>query len=242
MHIPASQGPTRAFSLIELIVVVTIILLLAALLIPVTVTMQREGRRATCAGQLRQFGMAVQNYANDNDGALVSGANSSYYWLQFLRPYLEGYNKSQDPVTLPKMAYCPDWFVSDPVGRKQGKSNLWDIGYSMNIMPIYDPSVPDTSKHNRWYGSGTVRDTSWTADYKMMDVTYKSTRALILDGEEWQTSNSAGFVSFDRHSAKSTDKNNPNNRANVLFFDYHVESCNPATIKLALNDPKQLQK
>ena len=51
------------FTLIELLVVVSILGLLAALIYPVFTTVRENGRRATCASNLRQIGAAAPLYA-----------------------------------------------------------------------------------------------------------------------------------------------------------------------------------
>ena len=55
----------RAFSLIELLVVISIIGLLAALLLPAIKQARESARAAACASNLRQMGMATQMYLDD---------------------------------------------------------------------------------------------------------------------------------------------------------------------------------
>lgn len=55
----------RAFTLIEMLIVVVIIALLAALLFPVFNSVRSAGRITTCQSNLRQIGMAMQLYQND---------------------------------------------------------------------------------------------------------------------------------------------------------------------------------
>jgi prepilin-type N-terminal cleavage/methylation domain-containing protein len=52
----------RGFTLIELLVVIAIIAVLIALLLPAVQAAREAARRAQCASNLRQIGLAMQNY------------------------------------------------------------------------------------------------------------------------------------------------------------------------------------
>lgn len=60
----------RAFTLIELLIVIAIIAILAALLLMGLTKAKAKTREVVCKNNLRQFGQAMQMYAADNDDFL----------------------------------------------------------------------------------------------------------------------------------------------------------------------------
>ena len=65
---------TGGFTLIELLVVIAIIVLLMGILLPFLTRARRQGKRAVCLSNIRQFQTAWLAYAEAHDGRIVNGA------------------------------------------------------------------------------------------------------------------------------------------------------------------------
>jgi len=88
----------KAFTLIEMLVVIAIIATLAALLFPMVQGMQERGKATSDLNNLRQLGLATQMYLNDNDNTFFA---TGKVWMTELNPkYVGAWKVFQSPFDL----------------------------------------------------------------------------------------------------------------------------------------------
>jgi prepilin-type N-terminal cleavage/methylation domain-containing protein/prepilin-type processing-associated H-X9-DG protein len=94
----------RAFTLLELVVVLAIIGVLLALVLPAVMKVQEAASRAACTNNLKQLALALHDYHDTNGsfscgqflGPYGTGPNSrAWSWLARLLPFIEQQNLSQ---------------------------------------------------------------------------------------------------------------------------------------------------
>ena len=157
----------RGFTLIELLVVIAIIGVLIALLLPAVQSAREAARRAQCTNNLKQLGLAIHNYIDQN-GSMPIGAYKSverynvtdaheHSILLALAPYYEQANVYN--------AFNVDVHYAGPdsTGGSFVNSTMTNIGVSTLWCPS-DPDVQEARRLTYWgasYGGFPMRYTSY---------------------------------------------------------------------------------
>ena len=114
----------KAFTLIELLVVIAIIAVLIALLLPAVQAAREAARRTQCVNNLKQLGLAMQNYHDINNSLPIGTQN--------------------DPATAPPISTRRSWAFSI-LTAMEGTTLFNSINFST---PFYDPSNTTAIKVN----------------------------------------------------------------------------------------------
>jgi len=138
----------QGFTLVELLVVIAIIGILVGLLLPAVQAAREAARRMSCQNNLKQLGLALQNFESSNrklpPGWLgmsratpfdAPAGNQQYYGLlPFLLPFMEQSTVSnQFPVSLFRVDRLPTgsedlrWFASLPASLLAGGTQPFNL-------------------------------------------------------------------------------------------------------------------
>jgi prepilin-type N-terminal cleavage/methylation domain-containing protein/prepilin-type processing-associated H-X9-DG protein len=94
-HMIRNESFSGGFTVIELLVVITVIVVLASIAFPAYTGVQERARVVQDMNNLRQLGLATQMYMNDNDGVIFDATAT---WMGQLHPkYLGAWKIFQSP-------------------------------------------------------------------------------------------------------------------------------------------------
>jgi prepilin-type N-terminal cleavage/methylation domain-containing protein/prepilin-type processing-associated H-X9-DG protein len=199
----------QGFTLIELLVVIAIIAILAAILFPVFAKAREKARQASCASNLKQIGLAMMQYIQDNDENYPFGGTTMIEGRQVNMFYgLYPYTKSVGVFA------CP----SNPLNQSAiGYGNRGQIPDDLPVIPA-SYSTPYQLFSSSF---GAPHSIAWLQEpaAKIMVAECHQAASLNETNLAWDDWNGTQFQiqGFAGHTGTM----------NALFCDGHVKSVRP---------------
>ena len=219
------QKPARrAFSLVELLVVLAILAVLASISVPAVRGAIENSQRAKCAANMKSIGAGIHLYAAENNGKLpsINCINPDSTWIEQLQPHL-GTNYTRvrvsaaDPRAAAKLA---DAHATSYLLNERVEADSFVDGATGELVPgevVFDRlgRIPEPSRAILVF-LGNTNKTSTGTDHIHSGV-MKSWNGLR--GEIWPDAFGGGSPDGTRGSA------------NYLFADGHIETIAASTLK-----------
>jgi len=194
----------RAFTLIEVIVVLAIIAILMSMVYPMYTSISERAKATKDMSNLRQIGLATQTYLNDSDGVLPGSMTPPRTWMSQLLKYTSVWGIFQSPF--------------DKRPRSEAGNDATPVSYGINVK-VYVNSVPipatRISKPTAFILFAPAQVNSATVAFQGAGTT-AAPGVNLLGFNNTVTSTPGGVAAGGTHNSRK--------RINALFADLHCET------------------
>jgi len=194
------------FSLIEIIVSITVILILGALAFPLYQGVRAKQHTATCSSNLRQIGVTFATYQVDHNGQWPAVGRPNSTTVEWFKS--EWFSYLHDDIS----------FSDYPFDKRGMSSGVAPFNSSV----LYCPAV-DESSSIKPYG---VNLWLWQAQYDnpVRPIALEDPSRTMLAGDKGGTQSYIMGPSAVSQSAGSSLEGRHDGHANVVYCDGHVEA------------------
>ncbi len=217
----------QAFTIMELLIVLAIITLLIAISIPCLQKTRHLVRQLTCTNNLRQIGVALDLYQNDNDGyGPFLGIDPSAYPIE----------EYKTPEQMLSSYLGHEWSVWNCPEDLQRKREIW--------YPITEPNVPEEILEISYVWSEPLLQGFYPGHHpeningtKWRQVKYDYLKGAVLaDGKrmlnvwDWKQALDKDYI---YHSLDQSHGTGRYHKINLLYSDIRVETimCNDKNLE-----------
>ena len=212
---------SRAFTLVELLVVISIIAMLLAVLIPALNRARQSGRTVVCKSNLKQLGVYGLIYQQNNNGFIVPGRNQSPVWQELMN--IPGFKLNAGGEQ--KGDFCD--VLQDPATKYRSHSGAY--GYNWSCGSEYSTPIKIC----------TIKRPAEKIIITDATLVWPYTQVFAVVERDVADKRVKNFIDWGRHG-----KQGKLGYINVLWLDGHVtletgmSGSTEGTVPVLLKDPK----
>jgi len=230
-----TQGFRRAFTLIELLVVIAIMAVLVSVMMPCLWRAKEAVRQTVCQSNLRNLGIAMTMYAQDNNYRLANSDNTNgFFWYdnsKRLRSTSDrdaywgvayaGYIKNPD------VCGCPSFRTVSELIYPVEPRLIWQAAFGLNGNASNKRLTKIRDAGHFIIAHDHVEPRLEQGSLDMFHNDGPGT--LNLQMYRGNGSRAKFYFGIFRHSARSGDPQRTNGKANILWLDDHVSALAETT-------------